>query len=299
MNGEVVTHDFGSDERHDAERLIAAALAEDWGTRGDITSQSLIEADWQGEVDLVSRAEGVLAGLPLVPLIIARAGEPVSWTPEMRDGTRLAVGARVGSFRGSLRTLLSIERTVLNFLTHLSGIATLTARCVAAAEGTKVSILDTRKTLPGWRRLQKYAVRIGGGVNHRMGLHDAVLIKDNHIAAWSRHNPGATLADLVRLARRRCPDAAFVEIEVDDLVQLEQVLPAQPDIVLLDNFTASQLVEAVAIRDRLAPETLLEASGGITVDRIGEIAHTGIDRISVGQLTHSAPALDLAFDWKA
>lgn len=295
-----VDHDrygFTEDERRDASALIAAALAEDWASRGDITSQALLDPSWEGSVTVTARAAGVIAGLPLVPLILERADATLQWIPSVREGSLVEPGDSVGRFQGRLQTLLALERTILNFLTHLSGVATLTARCVAAARGTRARILDTRKTLPGWRRLQKYAVRVGGGENHRMGLFDAVLIKDNHIAAWRRHNPDRSLAELVRTARQRCPQAAFVEIEVDDVQQLADVLAARPDIVLLDNFSSPMLVEAVRLRDRIQPTTLLEASGGITLETIGAIARTGVDRISVGALTHSPPAMDLAFDW--
>jgi nicotinate-nucleotide pyrophosphorylase (carboxylating) len=201
----------------------------------------------------------------------------------------------VATVTGPLDKLLIGERTMLNFLTHLSGIATLTRRFVDAVAGTKAQILDTRKTLPGYRVLEKYAVRCGGGTNHRMGLYDGVLIKDNHLAAWTKSE---SIADAIRTARRKSPGVS-IEVEVDTLEQLREALKGQPEIVLLDNMTPARLREAVAIRDALngQPQVLLEASGGVALETVREIALTGVERISIGALTHSAPALDLAFDW--
>jgi nicotinate-nucleotide pyrophosphorylase (carboxylating) len=180
---------------------------------------------------------------------------------------------------------------------HLSGVATLTRKFVDAAAGTKAVILDTRKTLPGWRRLEKYAVRAGGGTNHRMGLADGCLIKDNHLAAWRATNANRTIAEAVIEARQRVPKQIPVEVEVDTLEQLSDALAGNPEIVLLDNMDVPALRACVKLRDRLAPRVLLEASGGIRLANVAEIAAAGVDRISVGGLTHSAPALDLAFDW--
>jgi nicotinate-nucleotide pyrophosphorylase (carboxylating) len=189
------------------------------------------------------------------------------------------------------------ERTTLNFVGHLSGIASLTHEFVAAASGTAATILDTRKTLPGWRSLAKYAVRAGGGTNHRMGLFDGVLVKDNHIAAWSRLVGNSRLADAVRQARAESPTGVSIEFEVDTLEQLRDVLDGRPDIVLLDNMTTDQLREAVRLRNETAPQVLLEASGGITLQTVRAIAETGVERISIGALTHSARCFDLGFDF--
>lgn len=185
---------------------------------------------------------------------------------------------------------------MLNFMTHLSGIATLTRRFVDAVRGTRAEVLDTRKTLPGWRLLEKYAVRCGGGTNHRMGLYDGVLIKDNHLAAWTESD---SIAAAVETARQRSPAGVSIEVEVDTLDQLSDALRGGPDIVLLDNMDVATLRQAVNIRDHTAPRVLLEASGGVTLETVAAIAQTGVERISVGGLTHSAPALDLAFDWKS
>ncbi len=288
---------FNPEERETAEQLVEMALAEDLGTVGDLTSQSLIPVDMPGSVNVVARTEGTLAGSPVARLVFERLDSTVSWKPLVEDGAQLTRGAVIASVVGPLRALLAGERTALNFLMHLSGVATLTRKFVDAAAGTKAVILDTRKTLPGWRRLEKYAVRAGRGTNLRMGLADGCLIKDNHLAAWRTAKPNRTIAEAVIEARKRVPPQIPVEVEVDTLEQLADALSGRPDIVLLDNMDVPALRECVKLRDRLAPEVLLEASGGIRLANVGEVAAAGVDRISVGALTHSAPALDLAFDW--
>lgn len=284
-------------DRAAAETLISLALAEDLGERGDLTSQTLIPLAARGTVQVVARQAGVLAGLPLVASVFANLDPDVTVTPRVADGDRLTRRTVVADVSGPVRSLLTGERTMLNFLTHLSGIATLTRQFVDAVAGTRAVILDTRKTLPGWRRLQKYAVRCGGGANHRMGLYDAILIKDNHLAAWTADHTH-DIASAVRLARRAAPPGVTVEVEVDRLEQLREVLPVGPDIVLLDNMRLDLLRQSVQLRDSLAPQVQLEASGGVTLATVADIARTGVDRISSGALTHSAPNLDLAFDWK-
>jgi nicotinate-nucleotide pyrophosphorylase (carboxylating) len=213
------------------------------------------------------------------------------------DGEPLQRGTVVARLSGKVTSLLTLERTALNFLTFLSGISTLTWRFVVAAGETNARIYDTRKTIPGLRELQKYAVRCGGGMNHRMGLFDAVLVKDNHLAAW-RQQGDRTLAGAVRHVRTLAPTGMFVEVEVDTLSQLQEILPEQPDAILLDNMSTDDLLHAVQLRNELAETVQLEASGGISLQTIRSIAETGVDRISVGALTHSAPALDLGFDWR-
>ncbi|MCA9078207.1 MAG: carboxylating nicotinate-nucleotide diphosphorylase [Planctomycetaceae bacterium] len=276
--------------------LIVLALAEDVGTAGDITSNSLLPADMTGSVNIVSREPGVLAGLPIGELVLSEVDAECEWTAICTDGGALQPGTIVATLSGPVRSLLTAERTILNFLTHLSGIATLTRTYVDAVAGTKAVILDTRKTLPGWRMLQKYAVRCGGGTNHRVGLWDAVLIKDNHLAAVAE-NSGRSLADVVTSTREQAPQGVVIEIEVDSLEQLADAIQGSPDIVLLDNMDTEQLTTAVALRDREAPDVLLEASGGVNLTTVAEIARTGVDRISIGRLTHSSPSLDLGFDW--
>jgi nicotinate-nucleotide pyrophosphorylase (carboxylating) len=290
---------FTTEAREQAQDLIADALHEDLAGVGDLTCDALIDPAETGSIQIVARAAGVLAGLPVVALVFEALEGEVAFKPRLEDGADLQPGAIVAEVAGPLRTLLIGERTALNFLCHLSGVATLTRRYVAAAANPQVAILDTRKTLPGWRRLQKYAVALGGGTNHRMGLFDGVLIKDNHLAAWSRHQGDASIAAAVRKARESAPQDTTIEVEVDTLTQLEDALHGGPDVVLLDNMSLADLKTAVALRDERAPSVLLEASGGVHLDTVGPIAATGVDRISIGALTHSAPALDLAFDWSA
>lgn len=284
---------FGPAEEAAARPLISLALAEDLGEAGDLTCQALIEPEERARVDVVARRRGVLCGSPVAERVFAQLDPEVTWHTYVRDGCVVEPGVVVASALGPLRSLLSGERTALNFLTHLSGIATLTRQFVEAVVRTDAFILDTRKTHPGWRVLEKYAVRCGGGTNHRMGLYDGILIKDNHLAAWAGHG---SVAEAVRAARQASPHVP-VEVEVDTLEQLADALQGGPDIVLLDNMNSDMMREAVRLRDDRAPSVRLEASGGITLGNVAEIARTGVDRISIGALTHSAPALDLAFDW--
>jgi nicotinate-nucleotide pyrophosphorylase (carboxylating) len=279
-------------------RLVDLSLAEDLGTIGDRTSQVLIPTSALGKASIVSRSRGVLSGLPTTLLVIATANDSVTLEPLMSDGERLEPGRTIARLKGSLRTILTLERTILNFLQRLSGIATLTQKYVDETVGTKALILDTRKTIPGWRLLDKYAVRCGGGTNHRMGLFDGILIKDNHVACLGGDLHAICRAvDTVRQnpASRDLP----IEVEVDTLQQLEVVLPLHPEIVLLDNFSLSDIQTAVVARDHTSPSTKLEASGGVTLSTVRDIARTGVDRISVGAITHSAPALDIALDYDA
>jgi nicotinate-nucleotide pyrophosphorylase (carboxylating) len=293
---------FGESERAAASQLVALALAEDLGERGDITTQLTIPPTSEGTVRLIAREAGVLAGLPIVRMTFTSLGRGVEIVDQRRDGDMLSAGTVVAILKGPTAQLLTGERTALNFVTHLSGIASLTHRFVQAAVGGRAVVLDTRKTLPGWRVLQKYAVRCGGGQNHRMGLHDGILIKDNHLAACvqdiGREPEHGALVQAVRHARAHAPPGLPIEIEVDSLEQLDDVLAARPEIILLDNFTTDAMREAVRRRNRTAPETRLEASGGVNLGTIAAIAATGVDRISIGALTHSAPALDLAFGWE-
>lgn len=286
---------FAESERRAAERLIEWALEEDLDGAADLTCQALIRPEEQATVLVVARQPGVLAGVPVARMVFERLDPAARWETRVEDGTRLTPGAVVASVSGPLRSLLTGERTALNFLTALGGVATLTRRFVDAVQGTRAKILDTRKTWPGWRALQKYAVRAGGGTNHRLGLYDGILIKDNHLAAWTE---SASIADALRAARKSAPPGVTVEVEVDTLDQLRDALTGRPDIVLLDNMEPKTLRQAVQLRDQLAPGVPLEASGGVTLDTIAAIAQTGVERISIGALTHSAPALDLAFDWK-
>ncbi len=267
----------------------------------DLTCAALVDPAEMASINVVARRDGILAGGPVAELVFNRLDPAVKWQLLVADGSFVTPQTVVAQISGSLRSLLIGERTVLNFLMHLSGVATQTRQFVDAVAGTRAVILDTRKTLPGWRALEKYAVRCGGGTNHRMGLHDGVLIKDNHLAAWVRSQGSGdrsqTIADAVRQARAVSPSSLAIEVEVDTLDQLRDALAGGPDIVLLDNMSSATLCEAVQIRDEIDPSVRLEASGGITLANVREIAESGVDRISIGALTHSAPALDIAFDW--
>jgi nicotinate-nucleotide pyrophosphorylase (carboxylating) len=288
-------HRFGTAERDNAAALIAPALAEDLGLTGDLTAQATIPADARGAARFVARAAGVVAGLPVVELLAARFELAEGWQPTIGDGDRVERGTEVARVEGLMRSLLAMERTALNFLQRLSGVATLTARFVAEVADTNAVILDTRKTTPGWRLLEKYAVRCGGGRNHRIGLYDAVLIKDNHLA-WLAAD-GDPIGRALAAARMLTPQGTVVEVEVDTLEQLDRALQCAPDIILVDNLGPAALAEAVRRRDARAPGVLLEASGGVTLATVAALARTGVDRISVGALTHSAPALDIALDF--
>ena len=277
--------------------LIELAFAEDLGDPpDDVTSRLVIAEDAVGQVEIVSRETGVLAGLPILSLVFERLNARVTIENLLADGSPLRAGTTIARLSGPLRSLLTGERTALNFLGHLSGVASLTRRYVDALRGTKTVILDTRKTHPGYRLLEKYAVRMGGGQNHRLGLYDGCLIKDNHLAAWRAGHPKDTLADLIRHVRGEL-GAAPLEVEVDQLDQLADVLAADPDIIMLDNMKGEILRQAVALRNEKKHAALLEASGGVSLETVAEIAATGVDRISVGALTHSARTLDLGFDW--
>lgn len=286
---------FTPDEAAACRRLVELALAEDLGTAGDRTSLALIPAGQPGRAAFVARTEGVVAGLPAAALVCAAVDSALVFTPVCPDGSPLDRGTVLATVAGPLRAILAAERTALNFLQRLSGVASLTRRYVEAAAGTRAAVLDTRKTTPGWRLLEKYAVRMGGGTNHRLGLYDGVLIKDNHLAGL-----GGDVRRAVELARAAPGNGGLpVEVEVDTLDQLEHALAARADIVLLDNMTPDQMGAAVARRNAVSPGTRLEASGGITLDTIAAVAAAGVDRISVGALTHSAPALDIGLDYAA
>lgn len=282
--------------------LIASAFKEDFGPgKRDITTESLVDPSRIGEARVRVRKPGMLAGVALLPEIIAVYGGGIEVEVLKADGDRVVPDDEVARLRGPVRDILMAERTVLNFLCHLSGVATLTNQYVDAIKGTQAAVTDTRKTLPGLRGLQRYAVACGGGVNHRSGLYDAVLIKDNHLAGLPAGALGDALAESIAAARALTPPPLFIEIEVDTFDQLAEVLTAGatagwPDIVLLDNMDTQQLRRCVAERDRLAPNVLLEASGGVTLANVRAVADTGVDRIAIGALTHSAPALDLGMD---
>jgi nicotinate-nucleotide pyrophosphorylase (carboxylating) len=278
-------------------QLIEHARREDLGPGGrDVTSELFVAAELTCEASVTLRARGVIAGLALLPRIIRAYDPEVQVYRSADDGDSAPAGRVVATLTGTLRSVLAIERVALNFLGHLSGIATQTASFVKATEGTRAEILDTRKTLPGLRGLQKYAVACGGGQTHRMGLYDAVMVKDNHLAHLPLSEWTPALREMVIRARDEVQGLKFVTVEVDRLEQLRQVLPAGVDIVLLDNMEPATLREAVALRDAEASAVLLEASGGVDLTTVRAIAEAGVDRISVGALTHSAKNLDVGLD---
>jgi nicotinate-nucleotide pyrophosphorylase (carboxylating) len=266
--------------------LVRLALAEDLGDGGDVTSMATIPADRHILGIISAKAPGIIAGLPAVRVVYQQVDPNVRVQPTLKDGDSVSPGTLVCEVSGAGRSVLTGERVALNFLQRLSGIATLTAQFVSAAAGTHAVILDTRKTTPGWRLLEKYAVRMGGGHNHRMGLYDMVLIKDNHIDAAG----GITAA--VEAARQSAEAVGLqVEVEVKTLDELREALSLKPDRILLDNMDETQMREAVRLAAKRVP---LEASGNMSLERVAAVAATGVDFISVGALTHSAPALDLS-----
>ena len=295
--------------QRDCQTLVRLALAEDLNGEFDWTTVALVPADRTGSANIVSREAGIAAGMPAIATVFSESKAELRVTPFVEDGQPFENRTALARIEGSVRDLLTIERTLLNLLGRLMGIATLTNHYVMEVSGTKAQIYDTRKTTPGWRRLEKYAVRCGGGCNHRAGLYDAVLIKDNHLAQRSGASIGspADAAAAVREIRQYLqspqgaakPTALTVQVEVDSLEQLEAVLPAGPDIVLLDNMPPAMLRQAIEIRDRLAKHVELEASGGVRLDTVREISFTGVERISAGALTHSARVLDIGLDWQA
>ncbi len=269
--------------------LVRAALEED-RAQDDVTTIGTVLSTRHTRAMLVARESGVLAGVPLALAAFRLLDARIEIRVDAEDGTHVAAKDSVLFLTGPARGLLSAERVALNFLQHLSGIATLTARFVAAVRGTRARILDTRKTTPGWRDLEKYAVRCGGGVNHRRDLSDAVLIKDNHIAACE-----GKVSIAIDRARAHAPRGMTVQVECDTLDQVRAALAAGADSLLLDNMPLAMLREAVALAGDRA---VTEASGGVTLGTVRAIAETGVDRISIGALTHSAPALDLALDFE-
>ena len=268
--------------------MVVAALEEDLPGGGvDVTSDATIAADARGTADFAAREPGVVAGLGVAALVFAHVlGDEAEITDRLADGSRVEAGAVVMRVAGPLRGLLTAERTALNFASHLSGVATATARWVDALAGSQARVLDTRKTLPGWRALQKYAVRCGGGVNHRFSLSDMAMVKDNHVIAAGGVVPAY---EAVRAARPDLP----VEVEVTSLDQLEDLLVAGCERILLDNMTDAEMTEAVRLT---AGRASLEASGGLTLDRARDVAATGVDFVSVGALTHSVTVFDLGMD---
>lgn len=274
----------------DIEPIVRAALAEDlpWG---DITTDTLIDRSWRAHGKIIAKTNGVIAGLPVMASAFSTVDSHISFNALCEDGTSVQAGDIIASLSGRAASILRAERVALNFLQRLSGIATLTAQFVAQIEGLPCRIVDTRKTTPGLRRLQKYAVLMGGGYNHRFSLSDGVMIKDNHLAMLAAHGIG--MKEALANMRRQIPHGIKIEIEVDTLEQLAEALQAKADIILLDNMPPATLRQAVKIVEGRA---LTEASGGITLQTVRAVAETGVDIISVGALTHSAKALDISLD---
>jgi nicotinate-nucleotide pyrophosphorylase (carboxylating) len=289
------------------------ALIEDTGSASlesavDCTTLSVIPPAATATAAFISRKSGIVCGVEIAKLAIATFAPELTIHTTANDGCAISPGQTIATIQGSAHQILMMERTCLNFMCRLSGISTLTRSFTDKIAGTNAQVLDTRKTTPGYRRLEKYAVECGGGTNHRMGLYDAVMIKDNHLAfykAWNDQSQNA-IAEGIELARAWIADNqsnlpngidTVLQLEVDTLEQFERALPHRPDIILLDNMSNKQLAAAVQKRDESAPEILLEASGGVNLDTIAGIAQTGVDRISIGALTHSAINFDIGLDW--
>lgn len=307
MPNEFIQADWNEQLKNDARRLISLALEEDLGIApgsdenlfsGDLTTFWIADPNRQGSAAIGARQPGIAAGIGVVGLVAQVAGADLSWESSCDDGDSFEAGDKLGIITGNAKQILTCERVILNLLGRLCGIATLTSKFVAKVTNNKVKLYDTRKTTPGWRQLEKYAVRCGGGVNHRLGLYAAVMIKDNHLSLASE--VGLAPAQAVRLAHTKNAERnepVVIEVEVDTLQQLSKVLPERPDVVLLDNMSCEELQTAVAMRNEADSKVILEASGGVRLETIEAISQTGVDRISVGALTHSAIALDIGLDW--
>jgi len=301
--------DFGQVEwneqlEDDVRQIVRLAVREDLDRYCDWTTVSLVPAEARAKANIVSRKTGVISGLRMAQIAIDEMEADVSLTLKKQDGDPVKPQDIVAEFAGCARDMLTTERILLNLIGRLSGIASLTNQFVEQVKHTKVRIYDTRKTTPGWRRLEKYAVNTGGGTNHRVGLFAAVMIKDNHLALSEDH--GMTPAAAVQKTKAFMQEAIdtysiakdmIIEVEVDTIEQLCEVLPASPHIVLLDNMSCEQLSECVTYRDEHAPDVELEASGGVNLSTVKGIAETGVDRISIGALTHSAVNFDVGLDW--
>ena len=313
MKRDFVQLEWSSQIEEDLRRIVRLAVFEELDRGHDWTTVSLVPEEAKASALIAARKPGVIAGLKAVAVILDEMEIDAEFHPLISDGDAVLTGAVLGRIAGQARDLLTSERIILNVIGHLSGIATLTRKLVDAIAGTRARIYDTRKTTPAWRRLEKYAVHCGGGNNHRTGLYDAVLIKDNHLALGREESGGRFFspAEAVRRVRqfleqqaagepaRGAADAnMIVEIEVDSLEQLAEVLPERPDIVLLDNMSLDTLRQAVRMRDSSGYSAELEASGGVNLDTVRAIAETGVARISVGALTHSATNLDVGLDWE-
>ena len=305
---------FSKPAQSDCLKLIEMALIEDIGARDldqgvDCTTDAIVPRSANARAAFVSRAAGVLCGVEIAKLAIGKSAPGISLDVAIEDGQPVFPGQEIVVMSGSAHDILTMERTCLNFMCRLSGISTLTREYVQQLAGTQACVLDTRKTTPGWRRLEKYAVACGGGKNHRMGLYDAIMIKDNHLAFFRSlvNDSDDTIPASIQLARRwiaenksTLPDRerTVLQLEVDTIQQFQIALNTDCDVILLDNMNVEQLRTAVKMRDQTAPNILLEASGGVNLTTIRTIAKTGVERISVGALTHSAINFDIGLDWQ-
>ena len=306
-------HSMDADTAADCVKLIDMALAEDIGAANlkdgrDCTTDSIVPGSVTASAAFVSRSSGVVCGVEVAKLVIDRHALTLKLDCHLNDGDPVEPGQTIAVISGPAAEILVLERTCLNFMCRLSGISSFTCQYVREIQGTNACVLDTRKTTPGWRRLEKYAVACGGGQNHRMGLYDAVMIKDNHLAfrRSQAENKSLTIPNAIKVVRdwidgnaESLPNGSqtILQLEVDNLDQLEIALETSVDIVLLDNMSNDQLTSAVALRNERAPKVLLEASGGVNLTTIAGIAATGVERISVGALTHSAANFDIGLDW--
>ena len=306
--------EFSEQTQADALKLVQMALVEDVGAAHmdggvDCTTDAVVPKAVQAKAAFVARDAGVVCGVEVAKLALAKFAPNINLQVEVADGAVVEPQQTIAVMSGSAHDILTMERTCLNFMCRLSGISTLTKQFVEKAASPSTDILDTRKTTPGWRRLEKYAVACGGGTNHRMGLYDAIMIKDNHLAFFKSQVSDAkdTIPESIAIAKKWINDQAdslpngkqtILQLEVDTLDQLAVALTTECDIILLDNMTCDQLNEAVDMRNERAPKILLEASGGVNIDTINGIAATGVDRISIGALTHSALNFDIGLDWR-
>ena len=283
--------------------IVQLAIKEDIGD-GDITSNIFIPDDSESEGALIAKEAGIVAGLPVAGYVLLQIDKDLIFTSNIEDGSRVERGTEIARVKGLTISLLSAERVVLNFLQRLSGIATATNRFAEKVKGYKVQIMDTRKTTPGWRYLEKYAVRVGGGVNHRMGLYDHILIKDNHLKIMESEKENGAIVRLVKKARKQIENGTLIEAEVEDLSQVKDVADAGVDIILFDNIEPSKIRKAInMVKEyeknqgaRTGKAILTEASGNITIQNVEDYAKAGVDRISIGAITHSARALDISFE---
>lgn len=283
--------------------IVQLAIKEDIGD-GDITSNIFIPDDSESEGALIAKEAGIVAGLPVAGYVLLQIDKDLIFTSNIEDGSRVERGTEIARVKGLTISLLSAERVVLNFLQRLSGIATATNRFAEKVKGYKAQIMDTRKTTPGWRYLEKYAVRVGGGVNHRMGLYDHILIKDNHLKIMESEKENGAIVRLVKKARKQIENGTLIEAEVEDLSQVKDVADAGVDIILFDNIEPSKIRKAInMVKEyeknqgaRTGKAILTEASGNITIQNVEDYAKAGVDRISVGAITHSARALDISFE---